>query len=196
MLCTVTSFFKKQQNESALPYFTIKAEGLEGDANANAINEDGTVNVMACQSRRYRFTKNLFPATPAQVEALEKAFNTDNEGNIIGDAPKIHLISAVWASPFDFAIKKSDSLSGYYETIEYGEETTKVVNGKVVKTTPFTAEVKVFKTVNVTLFANADGTCAEGDPETLCKAMFERMVGLGNYVPAETLETTTVTGEM
>lgn len=196
MLCTVTNFYKKQQSENALPYFTIKAEGLEGDANANAINEDGTVNVMACQSRRYRFTKNLFPATEKQAEALEKAFNVDSEGNIVGEAPKIHLINAIWASPFDFVIKKSDSISGYYENIEYGEEITKVVNGKVVKNTPFTAEIKVFKSVNVTLFANADGTCAEGDPEVLCKAMFERMVASGNYIPAETLETTTITGEL
>lgn len=196
MLCTVTNFYKKQQGENALPYFTIKAEGLEGDESANAINEDGTVNVMACQSRRYRFTKNLFPATEKQAEALEKAFNVDDEGNIVGDAPKIHLINAVWASPFPFVIKKSDSLSGYYEEVKYGEEMTKVVNGKVVKTTPYTAEVKVFKTVNVTLFANSDGTCAEGDPETLCKGMFERMMGLGNYLPAEEVETLTVTGEM
>lgn len=196
MLCTVTNFYKKQQGGNALPYFTIKAEGLEGDSDANVINDDGTVNVMACQSRRYKFTKNLFPATEKQAEALEKAFNTDDEGNIVGEAPNIHLINAVWASPFDFVIKKSDSVSGYYETIEYGEETTKVVNGRVVKTTPYTAEIKVFKTVNVTLFANADGTSAEGDPEVLCKGMFERMISLSNYIPAETLETTTITGEM
>ena len=51
-----------------MPYFIIKATGVEGDESANVVDEDGCINPFAMMSRRFNFTKTLFPSTDKQVE--------------------------------------------------------------------------------------------------------------------------------
>lgn len=182
MICEVKRF-NKVERENALPYFIVKAQGIEGDANASVLDENGCINPLAVKSRIFNFTKTLFPSTENQCLELEKAFQTDDGGNVTKGA-KIRLMSAVWATPYPFYIRKSDSVTGVYETESEVTE-TKTVNGRTVELTKVKYTPKVFNNVNLTLFENSDGTCAEGDPDVLCKAAFERGLINGVYVPCE-----------
>lgn len=185
MKCNVTSFVKVER-ENEMPYFIIKATGVEGDESANVVDEDGCINPFAMMSRRFNFTKTLFPSTDKQVEQLEKLYEVDKEGKVVKGAP-IRLMSVSWATGTEFYIKKENSVTGVYETEE--EVTEKVVrNGKTIEVTKTKYIPKVFKSVNLTLFENADGTCAEngGNTDALCKRTFERGLESGAYIPCET----------
>lgn len=185
MKCNVTRFTKVER-DNEMPYFIIKATGVEGDENATVVDEDGCINPFAMMSRRFNFTKTLFPSTDAQVEQLEKLYETDDEGNVTKGAP-IRLMSVTWATEREFYIRKEDSVTGVYETEE--EIIEKVVrNGKTVEVAKTKYIPKVFKSVNLTVFETADGKCAEngGNAEELCKRTFERGLESGNYIPCET----------
>ena len=91
MKCNVTNFTKVER-DNEMPYFIIKATGVEGDENAEVIDEDGCINPFAMMSRRFNFTKTLFPSTDKQVEQLEKLYETDNDGNVTKGA-QIRLMS-------------------------------------------------------------------------------------------------------
>ena len=185
MKCNVTSFVKVER-ENEMPYFIIKATGVEGDESANVVDEDGCINPFAMMSRRFNFTKTLFPSTDKQVEQLEKLYEVDKEGKVVKGAP-IRLMSVSWATGTEFYIRKEGSVTGVYETEE--EVTEKVVrNGKTIEVTKTKYIPKVFKSVNLTLFENADGTCAEngGNADALCKRTFERGLESGAYIPCET----------
>lgn len=185
MKCNVTNFTKVER-DNEMPYFIIKATGVEGDENAEVIDEDGCINPFAMMSRRFNFTKTLFPSTDKQVEQLEKLYETDNDGNVTKGA-QIRLMSYQWAAPEPFYIAKEDTVTGVYETEE--EVTEKVVrNGKTVEVTKTKYIPKVFTTVNLTLFETADGKCAEngGDADALCKRTYERGIASKAYLPCET----------
>lgn len=185
MLCNVTNF-RKVERENDMPYFVIKAVGMEGDDSLNAIDDDGEINVFACMSRKYNFTKTLFPSTNEQVEQLEKSFETDEDGNVTKGA-KIRLMSYQWAAPAPFYIVKDDSVTGVYETEEEVAETV-IKNGKKVQEVKTKYTPKLFTTVNLTLFETKNGKCAEngGDADGLCKRTFERAIANGMYLLAET----------
>ena len=110
----------------------------------------------------------------------------DENGKVVKGAP-IRLMSVSWATGTEFYIRKEGSVTGVYETEE--EVTEKVVrNGKTIEVTKTKYIPKVFKSVNLTLFENADGTCAEngGNADALCKRTFERGLESGAYIPCET----------
>lgn len=184
MLCNVTNF-QKVERENEMPYYVLRATGVEGDDNAEAIDEDGVINPFAMMSRKFNFTKTLFPATEAQCNALEKAYVTDDEGNVQSGA-KVRLMSYQWAAPAPFYIVKDESVTGVYEDeTEVTEEVIK--NGKKVQVVKTKYTPKVFTTVNLTLFETKDGQCAEngGNAEALCKQRFERAVADGSYLLCE-----------
>lgn len=104
MKCNVTSFVKVER-ENEMPYFIIKATGVEGDESANVVDEDGCINPFAMMSRRFNFTKTLFPSTDKQVEQLEKLYEVDKDGKVVKGAP-IRLMSVSWATGTEFYIKK------------------------------------------------------------------------------------------
>lgn len=148
MKCNVTSFVKVER-ENEMPYFIIKATGVEGDESANVVDEDGCINPFAMMSRRFNFTKTLFPSTDKQVEQLEKLYEVDKDGKVVKGAP-IRLMSVSWATGTEFYIRKEGSVTGVYETEE--EVTEKVVrNGKTIEVTKTKYIPKVFKSVNLTL---------------------------------------------
>lgn len=185
MLCNVTNF-RKVEREGELPYFILKATGVEGNESAEVLDEDGVINPLACMSRRFNFTKTLFPATKAQADALEKCYTVDEDYNIVGEAPKVRLKSIVWAAPTAFYIRRDDSVTGVYET-EVDEEREIVKNGKKVTQTVTRYIPKVFKEVNLTVFEDSNGKCVEngGDGEGLCKRAFERAVANDMYLLCE-----------
>ena len=185
MKCNVTNF-QKVERENEMPYFIIRATGVEGDENANVVDEDGCINPFAMMSRRFNFTKTLFPSTQQQVEQLEKLYETDENGNVTKGAP-IRLMSYQWAAPNPFYIRREDSVTGVYETEE--DITEKVVrNGKAIDVTKTKYTPKQFTTVNLTLFETADGKCAEngGNADELCKRTFERGIANSSYILCET----------
>ena len=67
MKCNVTSFVKVER-ENVMPYFIIYSIGVEGDEGANVVDEDGCINPFAMMSRRFNFTKTLFPSTDKKVK--------------------------------------------------------------------------------------------------------------------------------
>lgn len=181
MKCTVTNF-SKVERENALPYYVLKARGVEGDANASMIGEDGLINPFACMSRVFNFTKTLFPGTENQCEALEKAF-TCNEDGTVSNGPQIALFAATWATPQPFYIRKADSVTGFYED---EAEVTEKIGGKEVIKTKYTP--RVFNQINLTLFGNSAEDCPEGKPDDLCRASWERGIARQIYCPCETTE--------
>lgn len=184
MLCNVTNF-REVERENDMSYFVIKATGVEGDDSADAI-VNGVINPFACMSRRFNFTKTLFPSTEKQANALRGAFKTDDDGNVT-DGAQIRLMSYQWAAPAPFYIVKEDAVTGVYETEESVTETV-TRNGKSVQVEKTKYTPKVFTTVNLTLFEDENGNCAEngGDADGLCKRTFERAIANGMYLLAET----------
>lgn len=184
MLCNVTNF-REIERENEMSYFIIKATGVEGDDSADAV-VNGIINPFACMSRRFNFTKTLFPSTDAQADALRKAFKTDDDGNV-SDGAQIRLMSYQWAAPAPFYIVKEDAVTGVYETEEEITETV-TRNGKKVQETKTKYIPKLFTTVNLTLFEDENGNCVEngGDADGLCKRTFERAIANGMYLLAET----------
>lgn len=186
MKCNVTKF-EKVERENEMPYFIIRATGVEGDETADVMDEDGCINPFAMMSRRFNFTKTLFPSTDKQVEQLEKLYEVDDDGKVIGKAAPIRLMSYQWAAPAPFYIVKDDAVTGVYETEEEVTETV-TKNGKKVEVTKTKYVPKVFTTVNLTLFETKDGKCAEngGDADALCKRTYERGIASGSYILCET----------
>lgn len=96
MLCVVKQFEKREDENRELPYYVIRATGTVGDVNAtSAFNDDGTINVMAMQSRVYNFTKTMFPATRELCDSLENGMPVDDDNNVIEER-KINLMLYQW----------------------------------------------------------------------------------------------------
>lgn len=96
MLCVVKQFEKREDENRELPYYVIRATGTVGDVNAtSAFNDDGTINVMAMQSRVYNFTKTMFPATRELCDSLESGMPVDDDNNVTEER-KINLMLYQW----------------------------------------------------------------------------------------------------
>lgn len=108
MLCVVKQFEKREDENRELPYYVIRATGTVGDVNAtSAFNDDGTINVMAMQSRVYNFTKTMFPATRELCDSLESGMPVDDDNNVIEER-KINLMLYQWDTGKKFHILNRD----------------------------------------------------------------------------------------
>lgn len=181
MKCLIESIEKVERAES-LPYFIIKAKGTQGDENASVIDENGFINPFACMSRVLNFTKTLFPATEQQAQGLEK----------VQIGTPINLMLYSWKAPKKFNIIKDINTGEFYEEekqVTKIAEKDLVINGKrISKGTEYIATEsipKIFETVNLTLFCDADENCVEGNCEELAKRAWERGLSNSIYLPIE-----------
>lgn len=185
MKCNVLNVVKVER-ESQLPYYVIRARGVEGDETANAV-ENGVINFAAMQSRVFNFTKCLFPGTEKQCEDLEKSLQLGKDGEVLNEL-SIYLTYYRYETGKKFYIYDSDG-AVLTEQKEVEKVATKdgVINGKAVhrgQTYTDTEEVpRVFTSVSLTLFCDADGNITEGDgnPENLAKRNFEAGLASGRY---------------
>ena len=181
MKCLIESI-ERIDRDNSLSYFIIKAKGTQGDANASVIDENGFINPFACMSRTLNFTKTLFPATEEQVEALDK----------VQIGTPINLMLFSWKSPQKFNIVKDITTGELYtedKQIERTADKDLVIDGKRVRKGEkyFATEsvAKVFESVNLTLFCDADEHCVEGNCEELAKRAWERGLSNSIYLPVE-----------
>ena len=181
MKCTIESI-ERVDRDNSLSYFIIKAKGTQGDANASVIDANGFINPFACMSRTLNFTKTLFPGTEEQVKALDK----------VQIGTPINLMLFSWKAPQKFNIVKDITTGELYTEDKQVERTADkdlVVDGKRVKKNEkyFVTEsvAKVFDSVNLTLFCDADENCVEGNCEELAKRAWERGLSNSIYLPIE-----------
>lgn len=185
MKCNVLNV-QKAERDGQLPYYVIRARGVEGDENANAV-ENGVINFAAMQSRVFNFTKCLFPGTEKQCKDLEDALQLDNDGNVLNEMT-IYLTYFRWETGKKFYIYDSNG-AVLTETKEVEKVATKdgIVNGRAVRkgqTYTDTEEVpRVFTNISLTLFCNPSGEITEGDgnAEALAKRNFEAGLASGRY---------------
>lgn len=182
MKCLIENI-EKVERETGVSYFIIKAKGTQGDANASVLDENGFINPFACMSRTLNFTKTLFPGTEEQAEAIEKSVQ-------IGTPINLMLFS--WKAPQKFNIVKDITTGELYteeKQIEKTAEKDLIINGKRIKKgdTYFDTEsiAKVFDSVNLTLFCDAEENCVEGNCEELAKRAWERGLSNSIYLPIE-----------
>lgn len=194
MDCIVKNFKKVNRDETGqLPYYILKAVGTQGDAEANAVDDDGFINPMAMQSRVFNFTKTLFPGTEKQCTDLEAFYEVDEEGNVT-DGAKVRLMLYQWNTGVKFNIARADGTfytEQVVEEVEHVADKTMNVNGKVIQkgqkyTTKETTErPKVYESVSLVLFCDKEEKCVEGDPEAIAKRNFETGIRNNIYFPIE-----------
>ena len=182
MKCLIENI-EKVERETGVSYFIIKAKGTQGDSNASVLDENGFINPFACMSRTLNFTKTLFPGTEEQAEAIEKSVQ-------IGTPINLMLYS--WKAPQKFNIVRDINTGELYTEEKQVEKTAEkdlIINGKRIKKgdTYFDTEstAKVFDSVNLTLFCDAEENCVEGNCEELAKRAWERGLSNSIYLPIE-----------
>ena len=181
MKCTIESI-ERVDRDNSLSYFIIKAKGTQGDTNASVLDENGFINPFACMSRTLNFTKTLFPGTEEQVEALDK----------VQVGTFINLMLYSWKAPQKFNIVKDINTGELYteeKQIEKTADKDAIINGKRIKKGEKYLDTetiaKVFESVNLTLFCDAEENCVEGNCEELAKRAWERGLSNSIYLPIE-----------
>lgn len=187
MLCSIKQFEKREDENRALPYYVIRAQGTIGDTTANsAFNEDGTINVMAMQSRVFNFVKTMFPGTKELCDSLEAGFEVDEDNNVQNDR-KINLMLYQWDTGKRFYIlnRSTGEYYGDYKEVEIIADKQLTVNGKIVqkgqKYKKQEFEPRVYTQISLVLFCDAEENCTEGKPDELAKRNFERGIENGTY---------------
>ena len=188
MICTITEV-NAVNRENEVGYVVIKAQGKQGDENANVLDENGFINPLACMSRSYNFTKTLFPSTEAQ-------FNAMVENVVEGSKIRLELIRKASVKPFHIVRDFNTDVVGERYYCEQKQEThtnttnkTIIVDGKAVKpneTYLQTVDVpRTFNEITLTVFTKIDENgkevCAEGDEQTLLDNAWQRGVTNGVY---------------
>lgn len=193
MKCKVISF-EEREREGQLPYFVIRARGVQGDENADVFDEDGVINFNAVQSRVFNFTKSLFPGTEKQCQQLRDGFEVDEDGNVTNDR-SIYLKLMQWNVGKEFYILNRNTGEFYTEqqeqTVEKIADKAITVNGKVVQkgqkyTITEVVEVpKKFNQISIVLLCDKEENCVEGNEEDIAKRNYETGISNGTYVIAE-----------
>lgn len=188
MKCRINQF-EKVERDGQLPYFIVRAKGVQGDETADVMNGN-VINFAAVQSRTFNFTKCLFPGTETQCDALEKAFPVDAENNVLEER-YINLMLYQWETGKRFHIYSHGELLTEERQVEVEKVATKPekVNGKLIQkgekyTVMEVQEVpRIFTRISLTLLCDDDGNCQENggeSPEAIAKRNFE--TGLANGV--------------
>lgn len=189
MRCKINQF-EKVERDGQLPYFIVRAKGTQGDENADVM-VGNVINFAAVQSRTFNFTKCLFPGTQAQCDALEAAFPTDDENNVLEER-YIDLMLYQWETGKRFYIYSHGELLTETKQVEVEKTATKPekVNGKLIqKGEKYIAfeqqEVpRIFTKISLTLLCDEDGKCVENggeSPEEIAKRNFETGIANGVY---------------
>lgn len=187
MLCTIKQFEKREDENRELPFYVIRATGSRGDIDAkSAFNDDGTINVMAMQSRVFNFTKTMFPATKELCESLESGMPVDDDGNLTEER-KINLMLYQWDTGKKFNIVNKDGeFYGDMQTVEKVADKQMTKNGKVLKLGDKYMEeefvARVYTQVSLVLFCDANENCVEGNAEELAERSFKRGIENGTYI--------------
>lgn len=193
MKCKVISF-EEREREGQLPYFVIRARGVQGDENADAFDEDGVINFNAVQSRVFNFTKSLFPGTEKQCQQLRDGFEVDEDGNVTNDR-SIYLKLFQWNVGKDFYILNRNT-GEYYtqqeeQTVEKVADKAITVNGKVVQKgqkytiTEMVEVPKKFNQISIVLLCDKEENSVEGNEDDIAKRNYETGISNGTYVIAE-----------
>lgn len=173
--------FEKRDRDGALPYYVAKCSATQGDANASVFNDDGSLNVMALQSRTFNLTKCFFPGTEAQCEALEKGIVVDTT------VVNLNLFQVETGKHFNIVSASTGEIISDIEVVEkIVTEPTKVINGKAYrKGDKYNEEVlkpRVYSQVSLVLFCDDNGDSVEGNPEEIAKRNFNTGVQNGTYI--------------
>lgn len=190
MRCKINQF-EKVERESAglLPYYIVRAKGTQGDEKADVM-VGNVINFAAVQSRTFNFTKCLFPGTQIQCEALEAAFPTDDEHNVLEER-YIDLMLYQWDTGKKFYIYSHGELLTETKSVEVEKIATKTekINGKIVQKGDKYTDIeeqevpRVFTKISLTLLCDENGKCVENGgeaPDEIAKRNFE--TGLANGV--------------
>lgn len=176
----IVTEFEKKEREGALPYYVARCTATQGDPNANVFNEDGSLNVMALQSRTFNLTKCFFPATQQQCEALEKGIKP-NETSV-----NIALYQVDAGHKFNIVSASTGEIISDIATVTKTAEKQMVINGKVIKQgeeyTEETLVPKVYTQISLVLFCDNDENCVEGKVEDIAKRNFNTGVQNGTYI--------------
>lgn len=181
---SVVKEFEKREREGALPYYVAKCVATQGDADANVFNADGSLNVMALQSRTFNLTKCFFPATEAQCKALETGIKPGET------TVNLNLFQVETGKRFNI-VRASDGeiICDTVEVEKVVEEAQKVIGSKVYKKGDTYKETvlqpKVYTQVSLVLFCNDKGESVEGNPEEIAKRNFNTGVQNGAYLIVE-----------
>ena len=189
MRCKINQF-EKVERDGQLPYFIVRAKGTQGDENADVM-VGNVVNFAAVQSRTFNFTKCLFPGTQAQCDALEAAFPTDDENNVLEER-YIDLMLYQWETGKRFYIYSHGELLTETKQVEVEKVAAKTEKhgGKIVQKGEKYTEIEVqevpriFTKISLTLLCNEDGKCVENggeSPEEIAKRNFETGIANGVY---------------
>ena len=189
MRCKINQF-EKVERDGQLPYFIVRAKGTQGDENADVM-VGNVINFAAVQSRTFNFTKCLFPGTEAQCDALEAAFPTDDENNVLEER-YIDLMLYQWETGKRFYIYSHGELLTETKQVEVEKIATKTEkhNGKIVQKGEKYMEIeaqevpRIFTKISLTLLCDEDGKCVENggeSPEEIAKRNFETGIANGVY---------------
>lgn len=179
MKCKVISLIKVKQGNH-LPYFIVRAIGIENEEDAEYLDEDDYWNSL---SPLPKFEKKLFPPTESQVKALENMYTTDSRGNVIGNGPFIRLMSYKWKTPSPYFISRPNSVTGVCERVRETKD-FRMRQGKMYNYIKTEYIPEVFTFMTLTFLETENGECAEngGDAEGLCKTVFEKAVTSGYFL--------------
>ena len=189
MRCKINQF-EKVERDGQLPYFIVRAKGTQGDENADVI-VGNVINFAAVQSRTFNFTKCLFPGTQAQCDALEAAFPTDDENNVLEER-YIDLMLYQWETGKRFYIYSHGELLTETKQVEVEKIAAKPEKhgGKIVQKGEKYMEIeaqevpRIFTKISLTLLCDEDGKCVENGgeaPEDIAKRNFETGIANGVY---------------
>lgn len=180
MKAIITSF-EKVEREGKLPYYIARATASQGDANVPVFNEDGSLNVLALQSRSFDLTKCFFPGTLEQCDALEKGIKP-NETTV-----NLGLFRIDMKTRFNIVSSKTGELISDVVTVEKVSDGTAKVAGRLipkgVKYTDSEVVPRVFTDVSLTLFVDDKGESVEGNPEEIARRNFTNGIQNGTYIP-------------
>lgn len=145
-----------------MPYGIIKATAVQGDVNADLLDEDGFINPMACMTRTFNLTKSIFPATEEQVVGMQESY-------VPGRKLRLGLFEVPMGKSFYIVNKNDGAVISEKKRITKTADKAMVVDGKALKIGD-TYEViedvdKVFTSVSLVLFTDKDGKSVENDGE-------------------------------
>lgn len=182
MIATITEVTQVER-ENQPSYFIMKANAVQGDANASALDDEGFINPLACMSRSFNLTKCAFPATEEQEAALKVQL-------VEGVKVRLGLFQIPVGKKFNIYGKDGNMIVDKKTTV-----TTKVnntgkpisINGKLIpvgKEYDVEEEIetpRIYENVSLVLFVDKSENSLEGVPEEIAHRNFASGLANGTY---------------
>ena len=195
MKCLIKSI-ELRERENNLPYFVFKATHTEGGVkDTKDLFANGMLNPNALFSRVQNFTKTVFPASQALVDAYKTLYNITEANDpkedfsdvSIEDAKYIGLKLIRVPSPKPYYI--IDNNTGEFISNDIDVEIEKVADkpikvgdkmiakGQIYKVTETKSVPKVYTEIQLVVLCDNEEKCIEGDEKELANYQWSRRVG-------------------